>query len=120
MHIVTSVPPYNTNIFSFLYCTRKCLDSTIRSATMDEDGEISDKIRKPTSRHGSVDLPVSRDRLHRLQRELDNERHKNEVLYQAFLPKDVVDHLQRGQVPQGGVSSWFYNVFAIAVRLVLA
>lgn len=57
-----------------------------------------------------ADESMLRDRLHRTQRELDNERHRNEALYQAFLPKDVVDLVHRGQVPTGGKISRIINL----------
>lgn len=40
--------------------------------------------------------------MNRLQKELEHERQRNIVLYQAFLPKDAVDYVYSDSLPVGG------------------
>jgi hypothetical protein len=49
-----------------------------------------------------ADDAAVKERLNRMQKELDNERQRSNTLYLAFLPKDVVDLVHRGHIPCGG------------------
>ena len=42
-----------------------------------------------------------KDKLQKFQKELEIEQKKNDALYKAYLPKDIVDIVQKGEMPSG-------------------
>ncbi|XP_060563345.1 guanylate cyclase soluble subunit beta-2-like [Ruditapes philippinarum] len=85
---------------------RKCLENNVRTSLGGSTNNRARRISNQSVGRGSMaDDAAVKERLNRMQKELDNERQRSNTLYLAFLPKDVVDLVHRGHIPCGE----FYN-----------
>ncbi|KAH3811328.1 hypothetical protein DPMN_139739 [Dreissena polymorpha] len=79
---------------------RKYIENNVRASLT--GSEIPTRRASAWSRRGSLgEDSALRDRIFRLQRELDNERRRSDALYRAFLPKDAIDLVYRDMVSNG-------------------
>ena len=87
-------------LIDIAYC-RKCLENNVRQTI--SGSSHGRRLSVYAGRRSSLpDNAALRDRMNRVQKELDHERQRNIALYQAFLPKDAIDHLYKDGVPVGG------------------
>lgn len=57
-----------------------------------------------SARRGSAaDDPVVKEKIARIQKDLDIERQRCNTMYLSYLPKEAVDLVHRGLIPSGGM-----------------
>ncbi|KAL4219763.1 hypothetical protein ACF0H5_020177 [Mactra antiquata] len=79
---------------------RRCVDQSIRN-TLSVNGPDRGMSVYSTRRGSMVDDPIVKEKIGRIQKDLDFERQRCNTMYLSYIPKEAVDLIHRGLVPSG-------------------